>query len=348
LPACGRPHAANAHQTTEHDTEPIMTNSDNPYANAASGTQLSGEISFGSAPEGDAPAADLIKDTTTSAFMTDVIQESRKQPVLVDFWAPWCGPCKQLTPVLEKVVREARGRVKLVKLNIDEHPAIPGQMGVQSIPAVFAFVNGQPVDGFMGAMPESQLKAFIEKVAGAEGTDAKAEMEAVLQEARDKLAEGDFQTAARLFSALMQHDPSNVPAKAGMAECLIAAGRTDDAVAMLEGLDDKEKAHPEVAMILTRLSLEKEAAALGDPAALEARIATDPRDFDARLELAKILNIRGERDKAAEQLLSIMRADREWREDGARRELLTFFEAWGPADAATLAARRKLSSILFS
>ena len=330
-----------------------MTNSDNSFLSQGSGAQPTMNVTFGdqAGQQQAAPAGgDLIKDTTTARFMADVVQESRKQPVLVDFWAPWCGPCKQLTPVLEKVVREARGKVKLVKLNIDEHPAIPGQMGVQSIPAVFAFVDGQPVDGFMGALPESQLKAFVDKVVGAGGgrDDEAAQIDAALTEGRERLDAGDLQGAAQLFSAIIQHAPDNASAKAGMAECLIAAGRREEAETLLGELDEKQKAHPDVAKILTRLALEAEAAKLGDPAALEQRIAADPKDFDARLDLAKILNIRGERDKAADHLLAIMKADRGWRDDGARRELLTFFEAWGPTDPATLAARRKLSSILFS
>lgn len=293
----------------------------------------------------------LVKDTTTADFMADVVQESRNQPVLVDFWAPWCGPCKQLQPMIEKAVREAGGKVKLVKLNIDEHPAIPGQMGVQSIPAVIAFANGQPVDGFMGAVPESQIKQFIDKVAGHGGKaaeDEKAQIEAALTQARELLDAGDLERAAQLFQAVAQHDPENVSAQAGIAETLIKAGNKDEALAMVDAMDEKTRAHPEIAKLLAQVALEDEAASLGDPAALEARIAADPKDFEARLDLAKIHNVRGDREAAANELLAIMRADREWRDDGARRELLTFFEAWGPSDPATLSGRRKLSSILFA
>lgn len=328
-----------------------MTSSDNPYSSSfgPAGGQLSGEVSFQMGEQPAAPqAGDWIKDTTTAGFMADVIQESRTQPVLVDFWAPWCGPCKQLTPMLEKAVNAAGGRVKLVKLNIDDHPAIPGQMGVQSIPAVFAFVNGQPVDGFMGAVPESQIAAFIDRIAGPAGQDEKEQIAAVLEQAHQSLQAGDIQSAAQMFSAILQHDADNLAAKAGLAECMITAGRREDAVAMLESLSEAEKKDSAVARLLTRLALEEEAAKLGDPAALEARIAADPKDFDARLDLAKILNIRGEREKATDQLLTIMTADRQWQDDGARRELINFFEAWGPTDPATLAGRRKLSSILFS
>jgi putative thioredoxin len=329
-----------------------MTDSDNTFLTSGQGGQPTMNVTFGDQGQTSAAnaAGDLIKDTTTAKFMADVVQESRKQPVLVDFWAPWCGPCKQLTPVLEKVVREAGGKVKLVKLNIDEHPAIPGQMGVQSIPAVFAFVNGQPVDGFMGAMPESQLKAFIDKIVGAGGgkDDEAAQIQAALDQARERLDAGDIQGAAQIYAAIMQHAPDNVAAQAGMAECMIAAGRTQEAEQLLGALDEKARAHPDVAKILARLALEAEVAKLGDPSLLEARIAADPNDFEARLDLAKILSIRGQRNEAADHLLAIMKADRSWRDDGGRRELLALFEAWGPTDPATLAARRKLSSILFS
>lgn len=338
-----------------------MTSNDNPQSRPGQGFSMGGQVGGGmadgptaafAAADGQAAAGgELIKETTTAAFMADVVQESRNQPVLVDFWAPWCGPCKQLTPVIEKAVREAGGRVKLVKLNIDDHPAIPGQMGVQSIPAVIAFANGQPVDGFMGAVPESQVKAFIDKVAGHGGKtadDEKAQVEAALQQARERLEAGDLQGAAQIFDAVMRHDPESLPARAGLAECLLKAGQKAEALSLLEELDDTGRAHPDVAKVLAQVALEEEVAKLGDPAALKARIDADPKDFDARLDLAKILSIRGERDAAADELLAIMRQDREWRDDGARRELLKLFEAWGASDPATLAARRKLSSILFA
>ncbi|MGG2475645.1 thioredoxin, partial [Rhizobium sp. BR5] len=174
-------------------------------------------------------ASGHIKDTTTAGFSKDVLDESRRQPVLVDFWAPWCGPCKQLTPVLEKVINEANGRVKLVKLNIDDHPSIPGQLGIQSIPAIVAFADGRPVDGFMGAVPESQIKQFIDKIAGPDAGDPKAEIEAVLAEAKQLLADGDFNGAAQLFGAVMQADPENPAAIAGIAECMVAVGQYERA-----------------------------------------------------------------------------------------------------------------------
>ncbi|HET7412916.1 MAG TPA: tetratricopeptide repeat protein, partial [Pararhizobium sp.] len=240
------------------------------------------------------------------------------------------------------------GRVKLVKLNIDDHPAIPGQMGIQSIPAVIAFVNGQPVDGFMGAVPESQVKQFIERIAGPAGGDEKEAIEAMLGDAKAALAAGDLNRAAQGFSAILGADPNHAKALAGMAECLIAAGREPEARQILDQLTEEQRKDTDVASLLTRIAQAEEVAKLGDPKALEARLAANPDDHAARLNLAKILNVKGEREAAADHLLTIMRKDRAWEDDGARKALLDFFEAWGPADAATLAARRKLSSILFS
>tara|TARA_R110002126_G_scaffold201238_2_gene348789 strand:- start:84062 stop:85087 length:1026 start_codon:yes stop_codon:yes gene_type:complete len=341
-----------------------MQDGDNPYGGSY-GNQMGGTVSYNSGqpatrPAGTAPAGGnplgamgngpaggpLIKDTTTADFTRDVIQESQNQPVLVDFWAPWCGPCKQLGPIIEKVVTQEGGRVKLVKLNIDDHPAIPGQMGIQSIPAVVAFSGGKPVDAFMGAVPESQIKEFIEKQIKESG--GAPDIGAILAEGHAALEAGDINTAAQIFGSVMQAEPENAKAMAGMAECMIAAGQSDQVREMLEGLTDEQKAVPEVASILARFALEDEVAGLGDPAALEARLAADPNDHEARFDLASILNVMGDRDAAADHLLHIMKADRTWREDGARKQLLTFFEAWGPMDEATRAARRKLSAVMFS
>lgn len=319
-----------------------MQNGDNPFG----GSYGNATVSFGGQPnDAAAPSGATIKDTTTADFNNDVISESRNQPVLVDFWAPWCGPCKQLGPTIEKVVAELAGKVKLVKLNIDDHPAIPGQMGIQSIPAVIAFADGRPVDAFMGAVPESQLRQFIDKLLREHGPVDTATM---IAEARSMLEAGDVNGAAQIFGSLLQAEPDNAKANAGMAECLIAAGEKDRAKEMLEGLGDAQKSDPDVAALLARFALEEEVAGLGDPQALEARLAANPDDHEARFELAKILNAMGEREKAADYLLYIMKADREWQEDAARKQLLTLFEAWGPADAATVAARRKLSSLMFS
>lgn len=336
---------------------------DNPYAPANNG-QMSGTVNFGGdapspspAPQPSgligqpAPGADLIKDTTTGDFTRDVIEASRQQPVLVDFWAPWCGPCKQLTPMIEKAVNDAKGRVKLVKLNIDDHPEIPGQMGVQSIPAVVAFVDGKPVDGFMGAVPDSQLRQFIDRLAGPADdgeTAANERIAMVLEQSRAAHAEGDLERAAQGFAAILNADPAHAAAAGGLASCMISADAHDEAAALLEGLDDAARKTPEVSAAIKQLDLAREVAALGNPAEFEARLSADPNDHEARISLSKIYNAKGDRDGAAEQLFTIMRKQRGWEEDKARRTLLEFFEAWGPMDPATLAARRQLSSMLFS
>ncbi|OCW57474.1 thioredoxin [Hoeflea olei] len=324
-----------------------MSDDYNPYAPAPGG-QMSGTVTFGDRPQAAAGGADPIKDTTTAGFTADVIQASREGTVLVDFWAPWCGPCKQLTPVLEKAVRESNGRVRLVKLNIDDHPAIPGQMGIQSIPAVVAFSGGKPVDGFMGALPESQIREFIDRVAGPAKSGAEEQIAAVLAQSREALAAGDVETAAQGFSAILQADNTHAGALAGMAACLLEAGELDKAGEVLAQIGEDGRKDPEVASVFKRLEMAREVASLGDPVALEARLASNPGDHEARLQFAKILNARGYREAAADELFAIMRKDRGWQDDAARKALLGFFEAWGPTDPATLSARRQLSSLLFS
>ncbi|WP_283195952.1 thioredoxin [Rhizobium sp. AN80A] len=331
-----------------------MSGNDNPYSNSFG--QMSATASYGGAPAAPAQAAapapvaagGYIKDTTTATFGKDVIEESRNQPVLVDFWAPWCGPCKQLTPVIEKVVNEAQGRIKLVKMNIDDHPSIAGQLGIQSIPAVIAFVGGRPADGFMGAVPESQIREFIDRVAGPAGADQAAEIEAVLVEADGLLANGDVNGAAQLYGAVMQADPENARALAGMAQCMIAANQHERAREVLSELPETMAADPAIQAVVKKLEQIEEARKLGDPVALENTLAANPDDHEARIKLAKIRNVEGAREEAADHLLYIMRKDRTFDDDGARRQLLQFFEVWGFKDPASVSGRRKLSALLFS
>lgn len=287
----------------------------------------------------------LIKDTTTQAFVKDVIEESKKQPVLVDFWAPWCGPCKQLTPILEKVIRAAKGKVKLVKMNIDEHPAIPGQMGIQSIPAVIAFANGQPADGFLGALPESQVVAFLERLTkdriGGEEKD-------LLKAADAALAEGDPAGAAELYANLLAKDPTNVPALSGLARCYIQTGAIEQARQTLAMVPEARARDASVAAARAALELAEQAKSVGPIADLERKVLSNPTDPQARFDLAVALNSKGRRQEAVEHLLEIVRRNRQWNDDGARKQLVQFFEAWGPTDEATVEGRRRLSSILFA
>ena len=294
---------------------------------------------------GDAAANAVVKDTTTQTFVKDVIEESKRQPVLVDFWAEWCGPCKQLAPVLEKAVRAAEGKVKLVKMNIDKHPSIPGQLGIQSIPAVFAFANGQPVDGFLGAMPESQVTAFIERVTkdrlGGEETD-------LLKSADEALAQGDAATAANLYAQVLAQDSGNVAALAGLARSYVRTGAIEQAKQTLALVPEAKRNHAAVAAARAALDLAEQAKAVGPLAELEQKVAANPLDHQARFDLAVALNSNGRRAEAVDNLIEIVKRDRQWKEDGARKQLVQFFEAWGPTDEATVNGRKRLSSILFS
>jgi len=294
---------------------------------------------------GTAPADVSIKDTTTQSFVKDVIEESRRQPVLVDFWAPWCGPCKQLTPVLEKAVKAAKGKVKLVKMNIDEHPAIPGQMGIQSIPAVIAFVNGQPADGFMGALPESQVVAFLERLTK---DRIGGETEDLLKAADAAFAEGDAAAAAEMYSHLLAEDGANIPALAGLARCYVATGALDQARQTLAMVPEGKRNDAAVAAARAALELAEQAKTIGPVAELEKKVAADPRDHQARFDLALALNGKGQRRDALDHLLVIVKSDRKWNDDGARKQLVQFFDAWGPTDEATIEGRKRLSSILFA
>jgi len=286
--------------------------------------------------------APIVKETTIASFGADVISESVKQPVLVDFWAPWCAPCKQLTPILEKVVKSAGGKVKLVKMNIDEHPQIAGRLGVRSIPAVIAFQKQQPVDGFVGALPESQVRGFIERLVGPLGSgDLKAEAEAAL-------AAGDRATAAEIYQAMLAEDAADLAALAGLAKLAVAGGDLEAAETLLARAPASAERDPGIAAARAALDNALQAASVGDLPELALRVAKKPDDHQARFDLAIALNALGRRDEAADALLEIIKRDRGWNDDAARKQLLQFFEAWSLMDPATLAARRKLSSLLFA
>jgi putative thioredoxin len=292
-----------------------------------------------------AVAETAVKDTTTQTFVKDVIEESKRQPVLVDFWAEWCGPCKQLAPVLEKVVRAAKGKVKLVKMDIDKHPAIPGQLGIQSIPAVFAFVNGQPVDGFMGALPESQVTAFVERLTkdriGGEEKD-------LLKTADAALAAGDAAGAANLYAQILAEDAGNVPALGGLARSYVAGGAIEQAKQTLAMVPEAKRNDTAVAAARAALELAEQAKSVGPIEELEQKVKANPLDHQARFDLAVALNSKNRRQEAVDHLIEIVRRDRKWNEDGARKQLVQFFDAWGPTDEATVTGRKRLSSILFA
>jgi putative thioredoxin len=286
----------------------------------------------------------LIKNTTTKDFLRDVIEASREVPVLVDFWAPWCGPCRQLTPILEKAVRAAKGAVRLVKLNIDEQPQIPGQMGVQSIPAVFAFQDGRPVDGFMGALPESRVNDFIARLIGDSAGDTAADLEA----AEAALSAGDVNSAAQLFGEVLQKDRENAQALAGLAKCYIKTGDLVRAEQTLALVPPAKADSSPVASARAALELARKAPAAGDIEALRAKLAADPKDPQARFDLALALNAKGDRSGALDELLAVVAKNRGWNDDAARKQLLQLFDAWGPADPSTIAGRQRLSSLLFA
>lgn len=306
-------------------------------------------MTFGGQPTGiPAPAAagDLIKDSNTQAFMQDVIEASRQQPVIVDFWAPWCGPCKQLGPALEKVVKAANGKVRMVKINVDENQQLAQQMRIQSIPAVYAFVNGQPVDGFMGALPEGQIKQFVDRLGG-QGSMAE-EIEAVLADARALVEQKDYQNAAQLFAQLLQVDRENAGAIAGLVRCELALGDLENAQKTLALVPPAKANDPDVLSVKAQLELALNPVDTSEIGTLKTKVESNPDDFQARLDLAVLLNGANEREAATDQLIYVIRKMRAWNDEAARKQLVKFFEAWGPKDEFTIAGRRKLSSVLFS
>ena len=298
---------------------------------------------------GEQPPADLIKDSDTARFTEDVIEASMTAPVIVDFWAPWCGPCKQLTPALEKSVQGARGAVRMVKVNIDENQDLAAQLRIQSIPAVYAFFKGQPVDGFVGAQSESEVKAFVDRLASQAGAEAgPSPVDQALEQAQTALESGQPAAASALFGQVLQHEPDNDTALAGLIRCHLDAGDAAAAREMFDSLTEDKASAAAFASIKAALELAEQSADTGEIPELEARVAAQPNDHQARFDLAMALHAAGEREAAVEALIEIIGRDRNWNEEAARHQLLKFFEAWGPKDELTQSARRRLSSLLFS
>jgi putative thioredoxin len=292
-------------------------------------------------------SAASVKDVTSANFMTEVVDGSFDAPVVVDFWAPWCGPCKQLGPILEKTVRATNGAVRMVKLNIDENPEVAQQMRIQSIPAVYAFKDGRPVDGFVGALPESQVKQFVQRLVGGRG--APSPVQEALAMAKEAAQAGDHASASALYSQILQREPTNVEALAGHARAMIARGELAKAKQLLDRVPQESAGHAEIAAARAGLELAEQAErAMASAGKLRARLAQNQDDHEARFELATALFGSGEREAGIDELMTLFKRDREWNDQAARKQLVKFFEAMGPTDPLTLSGRRQLSSVMFS
>ncbi len=305
----------------------------------------------GAAPQ--AAPADLIKDSDQTKFAKDVLETSRTVPVIVDFWAPWCGPCKTLQPIIEKVVKEAKGAVKLVKIDIDKNQMLAQQLRIQSIPAVYAFFGGRPVDGFMGAVPESQVKQFVDRLVqaagGAPGADGNAnEIAELLEHAKAAVAQNDMETAAQIYSEILGVEPANVIALAGLARYQVSLGDLEQAKELLNQIPAKERTGADIVAVQAAIDLAEQAKEAGPIGDLKAKAAADPKDFQARLDLAMAYWAANQKQEAVDELLAMIKADRNWNEAAARQQLLKFFEALGFTDPISVDGRKRLSTILFS
>lgn len=302
-------------------------------------------LEFGTTPDAAAPT-DLIKDVTDATFMADVVEASQTTPVIVDFWAPWCGPCKTLGPQLEAAVTAAKGKVRMVKVNVDENQQIAAQLRVQSIPTVYAFHEGQPIDGFQGAVPESQIKEFVSKLAAMSKEDGG--LGEALEAAEEMLAAGDHDDAAQTFAAILGEEAENVLAMAGLARAHLAMGQTDEAEQLLSTAPDKIFNAPELEAIRAQIELARQAESAGPLAELQAAVDANPDDHAARFELAQALHAGGEVELAVDNLLELFRRDRTWNDEAAKTQLFTIFEALPPQDPIALNGRRRLSSMIFA